>query len=161
MKKYFVMAAFLILAIIPTHGQNLRALDVYLKAPKVDSQLKVKATVHSVQLSWVNTAIPAVSPAPTCPAGTAAGVTYQTITGNNVYRSLVSGGEGTTPYAPLQPGTSFTDTNATNPGQTYFYQVTETSCGGESAKSLEASATIPLPVAGPPPAVTGLSAVPQ
>jgi hypothetical protein len=58
----------------------------------------------------------------------------------NIYRSLTSLGEGSTPIATGVQGTSFTDMGLTN-GTTYYYQVTAVNLNGESAKSMEVSAT--------------------
>src|SRR5439155_681945 len=72
-------------------------------------------------------------------------------TSYSVYRSTTSGGE-----TLVQSGltvTTYSDTGRTN-GTTYFYEVTASNVGGESAKSAEASAT---PQA-PPVAPTGLTA---
>jgi fibronectin type 3 domain-containing protein len=74
------------------------------------------------------------------------------ITGNNVYRSLSSGG----PYsllANLAATTSYSDT-AVSAGSTYYYSVTAVNANGESALSAYAGATTI------PPVPTGLSATP-
>ena len=66
-----------------------------------------------------------------------------------VKRSPSSGG----PYTPstiiaTTTGTNYTDTTVLN-GTTYYYVVSAVNAGGESANSLEVSATVPIP---PPPA---------
>ena len=73
-------------------------------------------------------------------------------TGYNVKRATVSGG----PYATVASGLvapGFTDTGLSN-GTTYYYVVSATNAGGESANSTQVSAA---PVA-PPAAPTGLAA---
>jgi hypothetical protein len=76
---------------------------------------------HSVTLSWG--------------ASPTAGVAY------NLYRATVSGG----PYAKLASGvtaTSATDA-LVSAATTYYYVVTATNAGGESARSNEIAAVIP------------------
>jgi predicted phage tail protein len=64
------------------------------------------------------------------------------ITGYNVYRGTVSGGEGTVPYASLAASvTSFSDTGLTT-GDTWYYTVTAVNAFGESAPSTEVSAIV-------------------
>ncbi|MGO8671232.1 MAG: choice-of-anchor tandem repeat GloVer-containing protein [Capsulimonadaceae bacterium] len=58
----------------------------------------------------------------------------------NVYRSTISGGEGSTPYLSALSGPSVTDASVIN-GVTYYYQVTAVDAEGESARSAEVSAT--------------------
>jgi fibronectin type 3 domain-containing protein len=58
----------------------------------------------------------------------------------NVYRGTSPGGEATTPIASGITTLSFLDTGLTN-GVTYYYKVSATDAGGESAPSTEASAT--------------------
>jgi hypothetical protein len=60
-------------------------------------------------------------------------------TGYNVKRSATSGGPYTTIQANVS-GLSFEDTGVLN-GNTYYYVVTGTNAGGETANSVEASAT--------------------
>jgi fibronectin type 3 domain-containing protein len=62
----------------------------------------------------------------------------------NVYRSTTPGGEGTTPLAVEIDGTSFVDTTAVG-GNTYYYTVTATTDGGESAASAEQSTYAHMP----------------
>jgi fibronectin type 3 domain-containing protein len=62
-------------------------------------------------------------------------------TAYDVYRSTTSHGEGSQPYKTAVAGTTFTDLALTG-GVAYFYQVTAVDAGGESGKSLEASATL-------------------
>jgi fibronectin type 3 domain-containing protein len=68
-------------------------------------------------------------------------------TGYNLQRSTTSGG----PYTNIvsQSGTSYTDSGLDN-GTTYYYVLSATNAGGQSANSSEVSAT---PVAPPPPVV--------
>ncbi len=61
-------------------------------------------------------------------------------TSYNLYRSLTSGGEGSTPYRTGITGVTAIDTGLSN-GTTYYYQVTAVNTYGESPKSNEASAT--------------------
>jgi hypothetical protein len=62
----------------------------------------------------------------------------------NLYRSLTTGGEGTTPYKTGITATSYADTGLTD-GTTYYYQVTAVNSAGESQKSSEVSATPAAP----------------
>jgi hypothetical protein len=134
--KLALMAAMLLFAVFPASAAGKLSAVVQTNPP-------------SVTLAWTQSTIPAGS---TCPSGTGS----TAITGNNVYRSTQSGGEGTTPYAKIAtPATTFTDTAVTL-GGSYFYKVTGVNCVGESAQSAEASAVIPNPVA--PNAPTGLNA---
>ena len=75
-------------------------------------------------------------------------------TSYNVKRSTSSGG----PYAVISSAmmTSFTDATVTN-GTKYFYVVSAANSAGESANSIEVSATPVAPVQ-PPPAPAGLAA---
>ena len=127
----------------------LAALSVEAQQKK-KQQLKVKATAHSVVLSWTQGTVSG-----TCSSGS--GTTA--VTSNGVYRATVSGGEGTTPFATVTPAnTTYTDL-AVTAGTTYFYQVTATNCNGESAHSSEASAAVPNTP--PPNAPTGLTGTAQ
>jgi hypothetical protein len=74
--------------------------------------------------------------------------------GYNVKRATVSGG----PYATIAPGVStmtYSDTSALN-GITYFYVISAANAAGESANSIQVSATPQSPQ--PPSAPTGLTA---
>jgi hypothetical protein len=62
------------------------------------------------------------------------------ITGYNVFRSNVPGGEGTVAYASVTT-TSFSDLGLTT-GDTWYYTVTAVNAFGESAPSVEVSATV-------------------
>ena len=63
------------------------------------------------------------------------------ITGYNIYRGVVSGGEGPTPIATVSGATmSYTDTGLAN-DVTYYYKVTAVNSIGESVASNEATAT--------------------
>src|SRR5258708_6159843 len=64
----------------------------------------------------------------------------------NLYRSITSNGEGTTPYASGITTTSYTDNGVTS-GTTYYYRVAAVNSAGMSAQSSEASAT-PLSTTG-------------
>jgi hypothetical protein len=83
---------------------------------------------HSVTVSWT--------------APTAGG----TVNGFNVYRGTVSGGPYTLMNASPIPALtlSYVDTAGLVENTKYFYVVTATGPGGESAQSLEASALIPF-----------------
>ena len=108
---------------------------------------------ESVNSSEVS-ATPLFSPVPTIllPITTTSGqvnLTWSTSAGAtsyNVKRAYSSGG----PYATIgnSTSTSYPDT-AVSSGTTYYYVVSALNPGGESANSLEASATPPVP---PPPA---------
>ena len=99
-------------------------------------------------LTWIYTPS---TPAPSAPTGLSATATGSQIsltwaastgaTSYNVYRSSTSGGEGLTPLRTGMTGTSFVDTGVASGGR-YFYQVSAVGAGGESAKSVEASATL-------------------
>ena len=60
-------------------------------------------------------------------------------TAYNIYRSLTSGGEGSTPYQTVTT-LNYTDTGLTN-GTPYYYTVAAVNAGGTSAQSGEAEAT--------------------
>ena len=102
-------------------------------APAAPTGLTATASAGRIALAWV--------------ASTGAS-TY------NVYRSLIPGGEGTTPYATGLTTPAFTD-NAVAGGTTYYYQVTAVAGSGQSTPSAESSAmaTVTLPAA-----PTGLTA---
>jgi hypothetical protein len=73
--------------------------------------------------------------------------TSSAVTGYNVYRGTVTGGEGTTPInASPVAGTGFTD-SAVAAGTEYFYTVTAVASSGsaQSASSSEAAAQVPTP----------------
>ncbi len=63
-------------------------------------------------------------------------------TSYNVYESLSTGGEGSTPYQTGLTSTSFTDTGLTD-GTTYFYTVAAVDSVGTSPQSAEVSAIPP------------------
>ncbi|MGO8670870.1 MAG: fibronectin type III domain-containing protein, partial [Capsulimonadaceae bacterium] len=73
-------------------------------------------------------------------------------TSYSLYRSTVSGAEGTTPYATGVTGTSYTNTGLTN-GSTYYYKLAAVNSTGISTQSGEVYAT---PATSP----TGLTATP-
>jgi len=95
-------------------------------------------------------------PAPAAPAGVSAKAGDGNVTVSwtaspgatsyKVLRGTATHGESSTPL-PAQSGTSYTDTGLTN-GTTYYYEVIATNGGGDSPRSVEASAT---PQAPPPP----------
>lgn len=62
------------------------------------------------------------------------------ITGYKVYRSTVSGGEGSTPYATVGNVTSYTDSAATA-GSTWYYTLAAVNSMGTGAQSNERSTT--------------------
>jgi beta-galactosidase len=73
-------------------------------------------------------------------ASTTPGVTY------NLYRSLTSGTEGTTPFAIGITGTSFQDTNIPAGATALYYEASAVnSAGVKSAASNEACAQVPVP----------------
>jgi fibronectin type 3 domain-containing protein len=74
----------------------------------------------------------------------------------DIYRSTISGGEGSTPYKTGVTATTFTDTGLTN-GTTYYYEVTAANSAGQSGVSSEASATPQVPVPGAPTNLTATS----
>jgi fibronectin type 3 domain-containing protein len=109
--------------------------------------------------------LPASSSAPATPTGLAAtagnaqaALSWNAVAGAtsyNIFRSTTPGGEGSTAYQTTTTN-SFTDTGLTN-GTSYYYQVSAVNAGGQSAKSLEASAT---PQVAAPAAPTGFAADP-
>src|SRR5207245_697305 len=105
----------------------------------------------------INAAAPAAPAGLTATPGNAqVALSWNSVTGAatySVYRSTSSGGE-----TLLQAGltsTTFTNTSLSN-GTTYFYEVTASNVGGESARSSEVSATPQAPPAAP----AGLTAAP-
>ncbi|WP_231506218.1 S-layer homology domain-containing protein [Paenibacillus sp. UNC451MF] len=98
-------------ASVTPNGSNV------VQPPAAPTALKAEARNTQVALSW----------------NTVAGATYYT-----VKRSLTSGGAYTTVASNLATN-SYLDTNLTN-GPTYYYVVTASNAGGESASSNEASA---------------------
>jgi len=69
-------------------------------------------------------------------------------TSYNIFRSLTTGGEGTTPYKTGLTTTSYADTAVTN-GTRYFYTVAAANGAGTSAQSTEVSATPNVSTGGP------------
>ena len=84
------------------------------------------------------------------------GVGGGTVTGYNVKRSLVSGGPYTT-VGTTTTALSYVDTLSLVEGTTYFFVVTATGPGGESAPSNEAKGTIPFSVPSNPSNTTVVS----
>ncbi|WP_344061057.1 fibronectin type III domain-containing protein, partial [Terrabacter lapilli] len=111
-------------------------------APSAPQGLTAVAGDGQVALSW----------APPASDGGSA------ITGYNVYRSTVAGGEGTTPVATNVKTTSYTDSGRVN-GTRYFYTVAAVNAVGTSPQSNEASATPQASQPTAPSAPTGLTAV--
>jgi hypothetical protein len=109
-----------------------------VQAPSAPTNLAATAGNQQVSLTWTSSA---------------------SATSYNIYRSLTSGGEGSTPYKTGVTTNSFTDTGLTN-GTTYYYQVTAVNSGGESQKSSEVSAK-PTAPASVPAAPTNLKATPS
>jgi cellulose 1,4-beta-cellobiosidase len=105
--------------------------------------LSLKATAHSVTLAWTQGTVASGSPA---------------ITGNNVYRGTTSGAE-TMLISLTSPAATYVD-GTVAAGTTYFYEVTAVNSVGESAKSNEASATVPVATTAPNPP-TGLTGTAQ
>jgi hypothetical protein len=94
-------------------------------------------------------ATPLFSPVPTIllPITTNYGLitlTWTTSAGATSYNVKRSTSTGTETTIANTAGTSYTDTNVLN-GTTYFYVVSALNGGGESANSLEVSATPPIP----------------
>jgi fibronectin type 3 domain-containing protein len=88
-------------------------------APSAPTGLSATPNNESVSLSW------------TASSGA---------TSYKVYRSTTSGGEGTTAYATVTSGTSYTDTGVTN-GTAYYYTVAAVNSAGTSAQSAQVTAT--------------------
>lgn len=128
----------------------LSVVSLLLVLP-VMAQVKVRATPHSVTLSWVPSTVPNGAPA---------------VTSVTVYRATTAGAETLLQNIPLASlpvcpsgvpaGNTqcFVDTTVTA-GTTYFYQITSSNSSGESAKSSEISVAVPNPV--PPNAPTNLT----
>jgi regulation of enolase protein 1 (concanavalin A-like superfamily) len=115
----------------------------------------------NVQLEWQTPTIPLENVPtmmlyPTMPPAVVTGLTATPVTAGitlsfpavagatsyNIYRSTVSGGEGSTPYLTGLTGTgtiTTTDTQVT-PGRTYYYTATAVNLAGETAQSAEAYA---------------------
>lgn len=94
-------------------------------APSAPQNLAAKAGNGQIALTWNQ---------PASNGGS-------TITGYNIYRATVSGGEGTVPIATVGGAvTSYTNSGLTN-GQVYYYKVTAVNSVGESVASNEANAT--------------------
>ena len=102
-----------------------------MAVPGAPTSLSASAGNAQVTLNWT---------APSSPGGSP-------ITGYDVLRGSTPGGESSTPLATEVPGTTYTDTSATN-GTTYYYEVEAVNPAGPSAASNEASAN---PQAPPPP----------
>ncbi|EWT02522.1 autotransporter adhesin, partial [Intrasporangium oryzae NRRL B-24470] len=112
-------------------------------APSAPLSLAAVPGDGSVSLSWA---------APTSDGGSS-------ITGYNVYRGTIAGGESATPIATNVKTTTYTDTNRVN-GTQYFYTVAAVNAVGTSPRSNEASATPQPTQPTVPSAPTGLSALP-
>ncbi len=89
------------------------------------------APTNVTATSAANTGIPQVVLGWTSPLGA---------TSFNIYRSTLSGGEGSVPLATGITGTSFTDTTV-GFGTTYYYQVTAVNAAGEGPPSAEVHIT--------------------
>jgi fibronectin type 3 domain-containing protein len=109
-------------------------------APSSPQGLTATAGNGSVQLSWA---------APASDGGAA-------ISGYNIYRGAIAGGEGATPIATNVATTSFTDATVVN-ATAYFYKVGAVNSVGVSPLSIEASAT-PQATTTAPSAPQGLNA---
>ena len=113
------------------------------------------ALVSAIELIPNGTTDTPVTPAPTAPTGLQAtagnaqvALSWSTVSGATSYavkRSTTSG-SGYTTLASALTGTSYTDASVSN-GTTYYYVVTASNAGGESANSAQVSATpvAPLP----------------
>jgi autotransporter-associated beta strand protein len=126
---YYVVTA------VDLAGESVNSPEVNAKPlppiPSVPTGLAAVAGSGQVSLSWASSA---------------------TATSYNVKRSTVNGGPYTTISSPT--GTSFVDTGLSN-GTTYYYVVSAVDMGGESANSVQISATTASTL---PAVVTGLTA---
>ncbi len=113
----------------------LLSMGLSVPAQKAKKPLKATLTAHSVTLTWGVSTVPTGAPP---------------VTGYNVYRGTVPGGEGSTPLASPGNVLTFVDSTVTAGGN-FCYQVTGVSTGGESGKSNEVCLTIPNIVAPNPP----------
>jgi fibronectin type 3 domain-containing protein len=103
----------------PSSKSNEASATPQLAAPGTPSGLTAMGGANQVALSW---------------SSSSGATTY------NIYRSVASGAEGSTPLVSGVTSTAYTDTTVTN-GTTYYYEVTAVNASGQSAKSSEASAT--------------------
>ena len=111
-----------------------RALS-YLASMIVVSAIAAHAqSTHTVTLAWTQS-------------------TSSGVTANNVYRSTISGTQGTVIYTSTSPVTAYTDPGPLANGTTYYYCITALVGSSESVCSSQTSAVIP----NPPPAPTGLA----
>jgi hypothetical protein len=92
-------------------------------------------TAHTVGLTWTQSI-------------------FSGVTANKVYRSTVSGAQGSAIYSSTTPIVTYTDSGPLTNGTTYYYCVSALAgSNNESACSTQAIATIPVA----PPAPTSLS----
>ena len=85
--------------------------------PAAPTNLTARASSGAIGLTWSSKAT--------------AGITYTVYRGTGGPKSLLAAG---------LPSTNYTDTSNLVKGQTYYYQVSASSAGGQSALSTEASA---------------------
>jgi fibronectin type 3 domain-containing protein len=136
---YYKVAAVNPAGTSPQSGEaSATPTAVQATVPSAPQSLTATGGSLTVRLSWS---------APSSNGGSA-------VTGYNVYRGTIPGGEASTPVASNVTTTSFTDTGRTN-GTTYYYKVAAVNAVGTSPQSGEASAT---PQATVPSAPTGLVA---
>jgi fibronectin type 3 domain-containing protein len=128
--------------------------DPYLNAT-LDQFCIYSRALSSSEITTMATVLPAPASLSTTAGTGQVALSWNSVSGAsgyNVKRATTSGG----PYATIKAdhaSTSYTDTTAVN-GTTYYYVVSATNMGGESAASTEASAT---PLA-PPAVPAGLTA---
>jgi hypothetical protein len=114
-------------------GQVIDTYTIGTPVPNPPMMLQASASPGQIALSW---------------SASSGATSYR------VYRGTSPGGESITPIATNLTGTSFTDTNVTS-GPTYYYEVTAVNGAGESAMSVEASASLAPPAIPPNPLAQG------
>jgi hypothetical protein len=149
------------LAALNPSDQTKAAITHLSDIPFSGNTLTITVPQESVSLFVLE---PMQNPSPAAPTGLKAtassgqvALTWTASTGATsykVYRSTSQGGEGATAYQTGLTATAFTDTGVSN-GTTYYYQISAVNTVGESARTVEVSATPQVP---PPAAPTGLTA---
>jgi hypothetical protein len=104
-------------------GQAIDTYTIGTPVPNPPMSVRASASPGQIALSW---------------SASSGATSYR------VYRGTSPGGESSTPIATNITGTSFTDTSVTS-GPTYYYDVTAVNGAGESAMSVEASASLSPP----------------